>query len=224
MTTYPLSLYDQHPIIQVDDFTILIDTGSPSTIHVTDTLVFNNQTYQCSTNYMGLTVESLSELLGMKITTLLGADILKNYAILFNYPEQQVTFSEEELKLEGESFSIESFMDIPIIKATIKEQELKFFLDTGAKLSYLSSTYTQGETSLGEASDFYPGVGKFTTPVYELPTILGSSTLQIQYGNLPEILQLTLMLGGTNGILGSDLFTSKTILLDLKKKRLCVGG
>lgn len=64
---------------------ILIDTGAPSTIHSSGTLNFFSYIYYCSSNYMGLTVCKISDLLGTEITTLLGAEILAQYKILFDY-------------------------------------------------------------------------------------------------------------------------------------------
>jgi hypothetical protein len=111
-------------------------------------------------------------------------------------------------------------MGIPIIKLEVNNQPLKFFLDTGAKLSYLSEDFTSGYSSVGTEEDFYPGVGQFETECYEIPTSLGSNDFVVRCGNLPFMLQLTLMLGGTDGIIGFDFFNSFKVLLDINTNTL----
>jgi hypothetical protein len=103
---------------------------------------------------------------------------------------------------------------------TVDNQELKFFLDTGAKLSYLSDSLTSNYESIGTDEDFYPGVGKFQTECFEITTVFGNTEFVVKYGNLPTLLQMTLMLGGTDGIIGFDFFNNFKVVLDLKNNRL----
>lgn len=169
---------------------------------------------------MGLTVSKLSDLLGMEITTLLGADILSEYKILFDYKNCILELNEEEIALDGIETVISNFMGIPIIELSIDSQKLKFFLDTGAKLSYLSDSITSNHESVGTDEDFYPGVGKFETECFEISTGIGSMNFIVKYGNLPPLLQMTLMLGGTDGIIGFDFFNNFKVLLYLKNNML----
>lgn len=87
---------------------------------------------------MGLTVSKISDMLWTEITTLLGADILSDFKILLDYQNQIIEFNKQEIDIDGTQADISNFMGIPIIIMTVDNQELKFFLDTGAKLSYLS--------------------------------------------------------------------------------------
>ena len=216
MKFYQINLFRGHAIIVDGENTILIDTGAPLTIHIANNIEFCGENYNCSTSYGGITVEKISEMLGAHITTLLGTDVLMNYKILFDYRNKLVEFSKEELYLNGEEVNISSFMGIPIIELFIDNQKLKFFLDTGAKLSYLSSSFTTNYDIIGREDDFYPGVGQFETACYEILTRLRENEFIVKYGNLPDLLQMTLMLGGTNGIIGFDFFNNFKILLDLK--------
>jgi len=220
MKQFQIQLYKGHPIIKDGENRILIDTGAPSTIHSSDSLNFCSDSFGCSTNYMGLTVSKISDMLGTEITTLLGADILSDYKILLDYQNQVIEFSKLEIDIDGTQADISNFMGIPIIKMTVDNQELKFFLDTGAKLSYLSDSLTSNYESIGTDEDFYPGVGKFQTECYEIPTVFGDAEFVVKYGNLPTLLQMTLMLGGTDGIIGFDFFNNFKVVLDLKNNRL----
>lgn len=169
---------------------------------------------------MGLTVSKISDMLGTEITTLLGADILSDFKILLDYQNQIIEFNKQEIDIDGTQADISNFMGIPIIKMTVDNQELKFFLDTGAKLSYLSDSLTSNYESVGTDEDFYPGVGKFQTECFEIPTVFGDNEFVVKYGNLPTLLQMTLMLGGTDGIIGFDFFNNFKVVLDLKNNRL----
>ena len=220
MKQFQIQLFKGHPIINDGENRILIDTGAPTTIHASDSLNFCSESYGCSTNYMGLTVSKISDMLGTEITTLLGADILSNYKILLDYQNQVLEFSKQEIDIDGTQVDISNFMGIPIIEMTINNQVLKFFLDTGAKLSYLSDSLTSKYESVGTDEDFYPGVGKFQTECFEIPAVFGDKEFIVKYGNLPTLLQMTLMLGGTDGIIGFDFFNNFKVVLDLKNNRL----
>jgi hypothetical protein len=220
MNQFQITLFKGHPIINDGENIILIDTGAPSTIHASSVITFCSENYNCSTNYMGLTVSKISEMLGTEITTLLGADILSDYKILFDYKNGIIEFNKEEIALSGNEIGISNFMGIPIIELSIDNQTLKFFLDTGAKLSYLSDSITIHYVSLGKDEDFYPGVGKFETECFDITTSFGNNNFNVKYGNLPALLQMTLMMGGTDGIIGFDFFNNFKVVLDLKNNRL----
>lgn len=220
MKQFQIKLFKGHPIIDEGEHRILIDTGAPSTIHASDSLNFCSESFGCSTNYMGLTVSKISDMLGTEITTLLGADILSDFKILLDYQNQIIEFNKQEIDIDGTQADISNFMGIPIIKMNVDNQELKFFLDTGAKLSYLSDSLTSNYECVGTDEDFYPGVGKFETKCFEIPTVFGDNEFVVKYGNLPTLLQMTLMLGGTDGIIGFDFFNNFKVVLDLKNNIL----
>jgi hypothetical protein len=223
MKTFQLQIFKGHPIIQDGENIVLIDTGAPSTIHVSEHLSFLSEDFSCTSNYMGLTASKLSEHLGMHVTTLLGTDVLSKYKILLDYQNLLVSFSKEEISFEGAEIGISNFMGIPIIELEVNNQVLKFFLDTGAKLSYLSEDKTSGYSSVGTEEDFYPGVGQFETECYEISTSLDTNDFVVRYGNLPFMLQMTLMLGGTDGIIGFDFFNNFKVMLDLGHEKLSYG-
>ena len=220
MKQFQLEIFKGHPIILEGEHRILIDTGAPSTIHRSGEIQFCGDDYDCTDNYMGLKISNISELLGMEITTLLGADILSEYKILFDYANKVVTFSKEDLNFVGKTLDIIVFMGIPILQMSVNNQELKFFLDTGARLSFLSSDITRNYKCVGTEEDFYPGVGPFQTECFEVPTVFDGQPHLFKFGNLPDLLQMTLMLGGTHGIVGYDFFSQYQVLLDIRNRKL----
>ena len=227
MSTYKLEIFNGHPIIKEGENIILIDTGAPTTIHSSDRLQFNNQAFNVTSSYMGLTTGYVSELLGMNITTLMGMDVLSKFKFSLNYKNNIVAFLKTETednnsKLIGKGLLvlISTFMGIPIIELEVNNKKLKFFLDTGANISYLPEAITNNMYSKGTESDYYPGFGKFDTPIYELETKIGNEKFQARYGNLPQLLQMSLQLGNIDGIIGFDFFNNFNIILDQDNNKL----
>lgn len=220
MEKFQIILFEGLPIISDGENTMLIDTGAPSTIHASDSLHFCSKNYSCTTNYAGTTVSKISAMLGTNITTLLGTDVLAGYKILFDYKNKVVEFSEQENTFDGKVTTISSFMGIPIITMTIGNQKLNFFLDTGAKFSYLSNSITSSYEIIGVDEDFHPVLGKFETKYFEISTRFDDYDFTVKYGNLPPMLQKTLISGKADGIIGYDFFKRYKVVLDLENQIL----
>ena len=221
--TFELTLFDSHAIIKDYDANsiILIDTAAPSTIHSSDSLYFCSVDYSCSTNYAGITVEKLSELLGMKITTVLGVDILSNYNVTLDYKNNVAKFCKRNnVVFDGKEYSLSSINGIPIIVLEIEQRPIKLFLDTGAKISYLPKEYTSNFESVGIEPDFHPVAGNFQTECFNIPVKFENEQLQIKFGNLPEQLQKSLSASGINGLVGYDFFNYFKVILDLKNNKM----
>lgn len=221
MTTFELDLIDGHAIIRSGDDVILIDTGAPSSMHARSTLTFCSNQYPCAQAYLGLTPDALSDLVGTRITTLLGADILSRYKVLFDYRNRLIQFSQDEIRFEGQEQRISTYSGIPIVEFELNGQRLKFFLDTGARLSYLDRDLTAGLAHVGTETDFYPNVGRFETDCYLATTRIGGNSFTVKYGVLPHNIEYLLSLSaGTRGIMGFDFFNQFKVLLDLNHRLL----
>jgi len=114
-----ITFFKRHPIIKDCENIILIDTGTPSTIHSSCNLTFSSYNYNVSKNFMGLTVSKISDMIGTEITTLLEANILSNYNILFDYENETVVFDKQEISFYGIETDITNIMGIPIIELSI---------------------------------------------------------------------------------------------------------
>jgi hypothetical protein len=217
---FELTIFNGHAIIHSEGNIILIDTGTPVTINREKTFDFAGKRYDTHTGYMGLNIPGFIELLETEITTLLGMDILRDFNVLFDYKNHEVTFSRDEIDFTGQTAPINVVMGIPVIAVEVAGKPITCFLDSGAKLSYLTSTITNSLPTIGVEEDFYPGIGKFETDCYLIDTALGNEVFSVKYGNLPALLERTLMLTGTKGIIGWDFFNNFKILLDLKNNRI----
>ena len=219
MTTFRLQLINSHAVISSGADRILIDTGCTKTIHNTPSLQFLGQNFNCSTNFMGVNSASLSAMLGSPVTTLMGMDILSQFKVLFHYQEGFMGFSKEAIPMKGYFIPFTKVMGIPIIELEVLGQKLKFFLDSGAKLSYLATAYTAGLNPQGEDTDFYPGHGTFQTPVYELDATL-VDPFPVRFGNLPPQMSALLSMGNVQGIIGYDLFNRFKVMMDIYGNQL----
>ncbi|MCS7053973.1 MAG: hypothetical protein NZM09_09620 [Ignavibacterium sp.] len=217
---FKLDLFEGHPIINHNQDVILIDTGAPSSIHDSGTINFCSKDYKCLTNFLGIEISKISSLLGKEITALLGVDILSQYKVIFDYRNNSVEFLNKKSEFDGTEIEISTFMGIPIIPLSIENKNLRFFLDTGAKLSYVSKSLTSNLNSIGIFEDFYPLFGKFQTEVFNIPTYFEGEELNVNYGNLPPFLESTLLLSNAIGIIGFDFFNNFKIELDLMNKRI----
>ena len=223
--TFTINNFDKHLIIEDNGKTYLIDTGSPYSIFDGEALEFLGQTCHKS-NMMALAAQvmptDISSLLGMHVDALIGNDILKHFAICFNYGQGEITFSDEGLTLpDAIAIPIDTSFGVPKAKMSLLGDEGLFFLDTGAKISYVNSATTSGLTPDETDTDFYPGVGDFETSVFNLDTTIASKTFRVRYGNLPKLLEFSLIgLSGTKGVIGYDFFNNFKVLIDYRANQL----
>ncbi len=67
-------------------------------------------------------------------------------------------------------------------------------------------------------------MGQFETGCLEIPTSQGANDFSVCYWNLPFMFQVTLMLSGTNGIIGFDFFNNFKVILDVGHEKLLYAG
>ena len=216
--TFDINLVDGHLLISDNGNTILVDTGSPVTVHQEDTLSFLGREFPVHTSIMGDRVESLCKLSGIEFTTLLGMDILSQYRVVFDYENRELTFlTDEEAGMEGTTVPLVNVMGgVKAICLEINGQPLKMAIDTGAPLSYVDRMVTDDFESIGEKEDFHPMAGRYTTPIFKIEAEFCGKKFTGTYGNLPTMMGLSLKLGGLDGVVGYDFFKSFKVLFDFR--------
>jgi hypothetical protein len=222
MNSYHITLFEGHAIIYVEDNIILIDTGSPSTIHSEKSIEFNRRSFNTSTNLLGVTTEHISDLLGMTITTLMGTDILSQFVVQFDYQNNTIIFDPEQNPRTSKTVTLPftTILGVPSISISVDSNPITAFLDSGAKLSYLTNKVTESHKMEGIVEDFHPSIGRFETPTYRIHTSVGGLDLLVLYGNLPSTLSSLLSMQSIDGIIGFDLFMSFVITMDFKQELL----
>ena len=188
----------------------LLDTGAPSSFGTKDVTI-KDQNFSIPDSYMGLDAEKLSGFVKYSASGIVGADILNSFDILIDTKTETVSFSTEEISLEGETLEMKDFMGIPIIQADIGGSARNMFFDTGAQISYFQDDSLITFPAMGAVSDFYPGFGEFETETYQVDAMLGSVKFELICGSLPGMLGMTLGLAGVEGIVGNEILIDRTL-------------
>lgn len=207
----PLLHRDGHLFVEVGGDLWLLDTGAPSSFGRSPRLRFCGQEFGLGTDYLGLSADGLSNLVGVPCFGLLGADVLGRFDHLIDLSAGRLTVSAGEASCGGEPVHLDEFMGIPIVTARIAGADFRMFLDTGAQFSYLEDPPLAGFPHAGRVRDFYPGIGPFETDTFEVPVTLGGLALTLRCGSLPGLLGATLMLAGTKGIVGNEILRGRTV-------------
>lgn len=100
---------------------------------------------------------------------------------------------------------------------------MQLVVDTGAKISYISRTISEGLESIGEREDFHPHLGIFTTPIYMMPIEINEKQLSIEFGNLPQLYAMALSMAKIDGVIGYDLFAANQVVLDFPNMEMLIG-
>jgi hypothetical protein len=211
MPTLPLTLTDGHLFVDVDGDRWLLDTGAPSSFGARRALTLAGERFDLDDAMLGLNAEVLSEYVGVSCTGLLGADVLNGFDHRIDVPGGVLTLTTDSLAHEGEALPVELFMGIPVVTARVGERAHRMFFDTGAQLSYLQHDALGSYPPAGTVTDFYPGVGRFETDTHQVPVALGALTFSLRCGSLPMLLGMTLMMAGTEGIIGNTVLQDRPV-------------
>ena len=199
-----LKIQKGHLFVEIDGDDWLLDTGAPTSFG-TNQIRIEGRDFPVPSNYMGLTASQLTGFVGHPTVGIIGADILNEFDILIDMKSERVSFSSEQITLDGEVLEIDEFMGIPIIMARISGAERRMFFDTGAQISYFQDDSLDTFHAIGMATDFFPGIGQFRTETYRVSTTLGNRQYDLCCGSLPHLLGMTLMLAETEGIIGNEI-------------------
>jgi len=203
---YLLQLVNGHLIGSIEGKSVLIDTGVPVSVSDQAEWYFLHEVHQLPQEYMGVTLDYLSKMVGARVDILMGADILKTFHVTLDLFGRRINFSSRPLFISNNRIPMTIFMGVPSALFTIAGSEIQMFVDTGAKLSYVDHKIASQYTPIGKERDFYPGMGEFETSVFDIPFQLGQLNFNLRCGVLPPLLEKTLLVTGNNGIIGSELY------------------
>ncbi len=198
----------------------LLDTGAPNSFGKVSSVELEGTRFSLPQSYMGLTAAVLSTYLGFETAGILGGDILNEFDLLIDVPQGQVSFSKAPLECAGEELNLEDFMGIPILKATIGSESSRMFFDTGAQISYFQGESLTSFPGEGAVTDFFPGMGPFSTDTFRVPIQLGSTRHDLRCGQLPGLLAMTLMMANTEGIIGNEVLRDRIVGYFPRRQRL----
>jgi hypothetical protein len=222
--SYALRVHAGHLIAEVAGRRLLLDTGAPLSIGP-EPLEIAGRRVEPNRGFLGVTIDALQADVGTPIDALIGMDVLREYDLRIDAPAGRLEMTPDDLELDDRALPLSELGWIPMVKAMFSpRRQASLLFDTGASLSYLRRELLRGCRAHGEAEDFYPGFGRFTTPVYRLLFVLGSRTYYADFGVLPQLLELALIAEGSDGILGSELLLERPAVLAARRGLLSFGG
>lgn len=210
---YKVNVSGGHMILSIPEGVFLVDTGSPQSFSRCECMSFGGVTTSVLSSMTGLDADSLSDYVGVKLDGIIGMDVLANHLLVFDGDRLFV----DESPIPESDFSTignNTLMGIPVISVQIADRTINAFLDTGAKISYLNSDLLTSNPVEETLNDFYPGIGQFTSDVSTICVQIAGCTVSMRFGRLPSLLQMSLMMGGVQGILGRGLFNAYCVRLE----------
>ncbi len=209
-TECPFKLINDHPIIMVDGQNILVDTGSPVSIHPSGSIVIGENVFSVQSSFPGVDTDYISEKVGCEIHALLGMDIINSMPTLFSLKDGWM-FLDDDAKYPNhfKSFPLGSLSGgLVAITISINGQEANMIVDTGAPISYIRPDFLSGLESAGVKDDFSPFIGNFQTETFvcEVDTMVGQGVYSQIFGIPPQVISMTLGLLDIDGVIGIELF------------------
>jgi hypothetical protein len=211
MTILPLQFRSGHIFVELGGGLWLLDTGAPTSFGASSSVSFAGEEFDLGRTYLGLTVATLSQFVGVSCAGLLGADVLGRFDHIFDTAGGRLIVATGELEHSGTVVELDQLLGIPIVTARVASRDYRMFFDTGAQVSYFQDDSLMGFPSAGSVTDFYPGLGQFETDTHWVPVSLGGTMFTLRCGTLPGLLGMTLMMAGTKGIIGNELLIHRTV-------------
>lgn len=218
MKEYGIELVRGH-ILMVDDrgSKVLVDTGSPLSFHSDGVVAIDGETAKVPTDLMVADSDYVTRNVGTKVDGLVGMDLLAEKGVLIDVPGGRLVFGQPT---QGMTKVPSRYLRVPIlgggymsVEMEIRGKRVKVIVDTGAPVSYVAPSLTEGLAAKETVKDFNPGAGEFETPVFEFPAAFAGQAFEMRAGHLPKRLQLEIGLLGMDGVVGMELLRRQPMLL-----------
>jgi len=210
-----------HIIADIEGAYALIDTGSPYSIG-SRPLPFAGHEYPVRPSASGADLKEISEQLVVNLEWLIGADVLGHHRIDIDWSTG--TLGRADTPQEADAVEpMMVFKGIPVITVILNDARTSMFFDTGAKISYARKELVEHLDVTGHAEDFYPGFGRFKTPLRDVHAKISGQELTLKVGQLPQLLEANLLSYGVHGIVGNDIFeTFSKVSIDYPARRFAI--
>jgi len=219
-----LEYADGHVILESGGARVLLDTGAPISVGSIQDWTFEGVPVPLERDYYGVTTERLSAHIGAGIDVLLGMDFLGQRPFQIDVEAGEFRFLDADEPLPpGEVVPIQPLVGIPTVGFRLDGTDVRAFLDTGARLSYLSGQLIATYPEVATVRDFHPSAGLFETPVRLVPVAFGSLWATLHSGALPPVLDERLSAAGVRGILGTDLLEQYIVTFSMPTRELVLS-
>lgn len=207
----PLLLEQDHLAVRLDGGLWVLDTGSPFSFGRADAVRLGGDRLPVPDEAFGLDADRLSDLVGARLEGLIGTDLLNGFDLDFDLPGGALTVGTGLPVPDGDRIPLTDLMGVPALEARSELGAHRMLLDTGAQLSYLQADGADRFPAAGPVQDFLPMFGTFETETRSVPFRVGTTDVTLRCGRLPDLMGMTLGLGGVDGIVGAELFRYRRV-------------
>ena len=202
---YNIILSRDHVLIESVAGIVLVDTGSPMSFHENGLIHLGGENFPVPTSLMDVDSSYIAEKVGVHVSGLLGMDIISRLGMKIDIPGGKLSFhpSTEGMTRLPSRHGM-GYMSVEMVLAG---RPATIILDTGAPTSYVSGSFTEGLTPIGQVTDFNPLVpgDTFETPIFEFPASFAGNDFTMKAGHLPGSLQMMLSVLGVDGVVGMEI-------------------
>lgn len=223
--TFEVELFEGHLLFNYAEHVVLIDTGSLCSVSDSGLFEFIGVQYTVKNSFMDICVGYLAHLMGFDFDIIMGMDIFSKYNVHIDYLARKITFSDEQLRLEGSSsvYILSNPGEVMCIPIKINGRSVRSIVDTEAEVSYLKKSFI-----LDEIKDFFDNhdngydIGNFHTKRYKIKAELAGMTFDFEFGTLPDVMGLHLDSTNVEAIIGYDLFNAFDVVLNWSDRIMLV--
>ncbi len=204
----PFKFKDGIVVFDIEGRNIIMDTGSPATIGTDVRLC--GRTARASSLLLSLVGEKfLPDWAG----GLVGLDFINTFFTTVDAQRMTVTFDDDGPQSAGTAVELlPAFAQgAPFVPVHVGGQRVRGYVDTGSTLSYIGGEALVNGPRVGEWDDYHPVVGDFHTPVHRLPAEIGGERVELEFGEMPQLLGLGLQAMGADILVGGELLRRRRV-------------
>lgn len=190
-------------VARIHDRHYLIDNGLPSTL-AQRPLLIDGRRIEASSEELGLTTAMFSELLGIPLDGVLGADVSTEFVIKLRPAEHRVDFDRYSGALPIR-IEVDTIGGLPLFHQTVNGQLLRAAMGLGFALSYAGERLLQDFDAVGEATDIFANGVIETVPTYRVPVTFDSGVVEMTFGAAPPVLAQAMELANIQAVIGSEM-------------------
>lgn len=214
-----ITFVNGHCLVNDGQGCLLVDTGSPMSFSKSGEITLDGVRYRVPTTLVVCDADYVSRNVGTQVDGLIGMDLIGRSRVLIDYPHAELVFGYEG-NAEGTNVSCGKIIGgLPSIGMTLNGKDVRMILDTGAPISYIKRRMTAGMTPTGKVEDFNPAFGndRYEVDVYAYNVAIAGQEWTGEYGASPRLLDATLAVSRTDGVVGKQLLERFRVLLDGEK-------
>jgi len=206
--TIPFKWNEGIVVFDIEGRQIIMDTGAPATIgtdvHLCD------RTVKASALMLSLVGERF---LPEWADGLVGLDFINNFTTTVDAERMTVIFDEGETQPAGTAVDLlpAFYEGAPFIPVQVGGERLRAYVDSGSTIGYIGGEFLAHGPKVREWDEYHPVVGEFHTPVHRLAADIGGELIDLEFGEMPQMLGLGLGLMGADILVGGELLRKRRV-------------